>query len=111
MWELIPELSRNAMTWKHLHSSTTKKNFKVEQSTKKRWQLCFGIVKVSCYVNFSYQKQQPTMINTVKLKKLLKAIERKRPLQLTTGVRLLHDGARLHTQAQIKMYFKNSCGT
>jgi hypothetical protein len=83
---------------KKLHDSETpsftnyeKKNSKLSYTQKKM------IVKDSCCVTFSHQKQHLTVINRETLRE---AIERKRPGRLTTGVRLLHDGARPHTSAQ-----------
>jgi hypothetical protein len=62
------------------YSSTITK-IKTEPSAKKQWQPCSGIVKASCCVNFSHQKQQ----STATLEKLGEANKQKRPGQLTTG--------------------------
>jgi hypothetical protein len=57
------------MTWKHPHSPTTKEKNQNESYAKKQWQLCSGIVKATCGVNFSHQKQQSTATITAKLSK------------------------------------------
>jgi hypothetical protein len=46
-----------------------KKKLKIEPSVKKNLLPFPGIVKASCCVNFSPQKQQSTATNTVKLSK------------------------------------------
>jgi hypothetical protein len=67
VYEFAPESKRNSMTWKHPHSPVNKTRIKTELSAKKQWRPCSGIVKASCHVNFSHQKQQSTVTNTVKL--------------------------------------------
>jgi hypothetical protein len=45
------------------------RNSKLTHQQEKEWRPCSGIVKASCSVNFSHQKQQSTATNTVKLLK------------------------------------------
>jgi hypothetical protein len=67
--ELIPESKRDFMTLKYPHSPNTNKIIKIEPSAKEQWRLYSGIVKASCCVNFSHQKQQSAVRNTVELSK------------------------------------------
>jgi hypothetical protein len=56
----------------HLETSSFAhcKKFKIEPSVKKKkWRPCSGIVRASCCVNFSQQKQQSAVTNTAKLLK------------------------------------------
>jgi hypothetical protein len=82
---------KNSMIWKHPHSPNTKK-FKIEPSGKKTMVTVFWDCESLLLCEFLPTK---TTINSDKycktLEKLHKAIERKRPGQLTAGVRLLHD--------------------
>jgi hypothetical protein len=80
VYKFTPQSKRISMTWKHSHSPSTNKNSKLSHLRKKQWQLCSGIVKASCCVNFFHQK---TTINSDKyfktLEKFHEAIKRKRP--------------------------------
>jgi hypothetical protein len=61
------------MSWKHPHSPTTGK-LKIEPYVRKTLVTVCGIVKASCCVNFSHQKQSAAT-DTVKLKILHQAIK------------------------------------
>jgi hypothetical protein len=55
-----------------------KKNSELSHVQREQQRPCSGIVKSSCYVNFSQQKQQTTATDNAKLsKKLLEATEGK----------------------------------
>jgi hypothetical protein len=95
--KFVPKPKRNSMTWKHPHSPTTKY---LKLSYLGGGQPCSGIVKASC-CEFLAPK---TTINSYKycktFGKLGKASTRKRPRQLTAGVRLLQDGTQPYTSVQ-----------
>jgi hypothetical protein len=91
LW-VYPEPKRSSMTWKHPHSSTTKKI--------QNWAICektMATVFWDCEGLLMCEFLPPkTTINSDKycetLKKFCEAIKRKRPGWLAAGVRPLHDG-------------------
>jgi histone-lysine N-methyltransferase SETMAR len=101
VYKFTPESKRDSMSWKHLHSSTTKK-FKIVPSAKKTMVTVFWDCEGLLLCEFLQPKT--ATINNIKycetLEKWGKAIKGKRPVRLTDGVRLLHDGAQLHTSAR-----------
>jgi hypothetical protein len=92
VYEFTPESKRNSITWKLPHSPTIKK-FKIEPSAKKTMVTVFW----DCEDLLLCEFLPPKTINSSRyyktLKKLHKAIKRKRLGRLTAIVRLLHDGA------------------
>jgi hypothetical protein len=75
----------------------------VPSAKKKQQQLCSGIVKASCYVNFFHQKQQ-ILRNSQKVVEsyTTEVVTR----MITTGVRHIHDGALTNTSAQTAALFQ-----
>jgi histone-lysine N-methyltransferase SETMAR len=80
MWvyESTPEAERNSMTWKHPHSPTTEK-FKIEPSVRKTLVTLFWDCEGLLLCEFLPPKTISSDRYCETLKKLCKAIKRKRP--------------------------------
>jgi hypothetical protein len=72
VYKFTPELKRKPHDLERSSFTHYKKNSKLSHLREKQWRLCFGIVKASCCVMFSHQKQQSAATNTTKLLKNLR---------------------------------------